>query len=85
MPTQLRFPIHGKRAGRFHTLKVSAYILYTLYYIVNVYLFFSGIVGEYWADSPRSMLPIYRELIAADLRIWVFRYKHQSFFVHQTP
>lgn len=32
----------------------------------------SGIVGEYWADSPRSMLPIYRELIAAGLRIWVF-------------
>ncbi|MQL81781.1 hypothetical protein Taro_014242 [Colocasia esculenta] len=29
-------------------------------------------VGNYWADSPRSMLPIYRELIAAGLRIWVF-------------
>uniref|UniRef100_A0A0D9Y3I3 Carboxypeptidase n=1 Tax=Oryza glumipatula TaxID=40148 RepID=A0A0D9Y3I3_9ORYZ len=26
----------------------------------------------YWKDSPRSMLPIYRELIAAGLRIWVF-------------
>ncbi|KAK4798767.1 hypothetical protein SAY86_031093 [Trapa natans] len=32
----------------------------------------SDIVGDYWADSPRSMLPIYRELIAAGLRIWVF-------------
>lgn len=32
----------------------------------------SDIVGEYWADSPLSMLPIYQELIAADLRIWVF-------------
>ncbi|KAL6552851.1 Serine carboxypeptidase-like 26 [Orobanche hederae] len=32
----------------------------------------SGIVGEYWRDSPRSMLPIYQELIAAGLRIWVF-------------
>ncbi|KAJ0978228.1 hypothetical protein J5N97_013702 [Dioscorea zingiberensis] len=32
----------------------------------------SNIVGAYWADSPRSMLPIYRELIAAGLRIWVF-------------
>ncbi|XP_074366226.1 serine carboxypeptidase-like 27 [Apium graveolens] len=30
------------------------------------------IVGEYWADSPRSMLPIYQELIAAGIRIWVF-------------
>ncbi|GAB2223615.1 hypothetical protein Droror1_Dr00017756 [Drosera rotundifolia] len=32
----------------------------------------SNIVGNYWADSPESMLPIYRELIAAGLRIWVF-------------
>ncbi|XP_039136100.1 serine carboxypeptidase-like 27 [Dioscorea cayenensis subsp. rotundata] len=32
----------------------------------------SNIVGTYWADSPRSMLPIYRELIAGGLRIWVF-------------
>ncbi|KAJ9684572.1 hypothetical protein PVL29_016845 [Vitis rotundifolia] len=34
----------------------------------------SNIVGNgvYWADSPLSMLPIYQELIAAGLRIWVF-------------
>lgn len=32
----------------------------------------SDIVGEYWADSPLSMLPIYKELIAAGLRIWVY-------------
>ncbi|CAH9080426.1 unnamed protein product [Cuscuta epithymum] len=32
----------------------------------------SDIVGVYWADSPLSMLPIYQELIAAGLRIWVF-------------
>ncbi|KAL6545317.1 Serine carboxypeptidase-like 27 [Orobanche gracilis] len=32
----------------------------------------SDIVGNYWADSPLSMLPIYQELIAAGLRIWVF-------------
>ncbi|XP_010908844.1 serine carboxypeptidase-like 27 [Elaeis guineensis] len=32
----------------------------------------SDIVGNYWADSPRSMLPIYQELIAAGVRIWVF-------------
>ncbi|KAK8509425.1 hypothetical protein V6N13_104687 [Hibiscus sabdariffa] len=32
----------------------------------------SDIVGNYWADSPLSMLPIYKELIAAGLRIWVY-------------
>lgn len=32
----------------------------------------SDIVGNYWADSPLSMLPIYQELIAAGIRIWVF-------------
>lgn len=26
-----------------------------------------------WGDSEYSMLPIYKELIATDLRIWVFR------------
>ncbi|XP_020397540.1 serine carboxypeptidase 2 isoform X2 [Zea mays] len=29
-------------------------------------------VYDFWKDSPRSMLPIYRELIAAGIRIWVF-------------
>ncbi|CAN0909279.1 Serine carboxypeptidase-like 27 [Linum grandiflorum] len=32
----------------------------------------SDIVGVYWADSPLSMLPIYKQLIAAGVRIWVF-------------
>ncbi|KAG7576479.1 Peptidase S10 serine carboxypeptidase [Arabidopsis thaliana x Arabidopsis arenosa] len=32
----------------------------------------SDIVGSYWEDSPLSMLPIYRELITAGLKIWVF-------------
>ncbi|KAF0927133.1 hypothetical protein E2562_030580 [Oryza meyeriana var. granulata] len=32
----------------------------------------SDILNDYWRDSPRSVLPIYRELIAAGLRIWVF-------------
>ncbi|XP_047322979.1 serine carboxypeptidase-like 27 isoform X2 [Impatiens glandulifera] len=32
----------------------------------------SDIVGNNWGDSPVSMLPIYQELIAAGLRIWVF-------------
>ncbi|MBA0630591.1 hypothetical protein Godav_002670, partial [Gossypium davidsonii] len=30
----------------------------------------SDIVGNYWTDAPLSMLPIYKELIAAGLRIW---------------
>ncbi|RWW61066.1 hypothetical protein BHE74_00031892 [Ensete ventricosum] len=34
----------------------------------------SNTISENWGDSPKSMLPIYRELIAAGLRIWVFRY-----------
>lgn len=32
----------------------------------------SDTVGNYWADSPLSMLPIYQELIPAGLRIWVY-------------
>nr|BAO04184.1 hypothetical protein [Delphinium grandiflorum] len=32
----------------------------------------NDIIGDNWKDSPRSMLPIYRELIAAGIRIWVF-------------
>lgn len=32
----------------------------------------SNIVGDKWADSPISMLPIYQELIEAGLRIWVY-------------
>ncbi|KAL0322353.1 UNVERIFIED_CONTAM: Serine carboxypeptidase-like 27 [Sesamum calycinum] len=32
----------------------------------------SDIVGNYWADTPLSVLPIYQELIAAGHRIWVF-------------
>ncbi|KAI5393571.1 Serine carboxypeptidase-like 27 [Lathyrus oleraceus] len=32
----------------------------------------SDVVGNYWTDSPLSMLPIYHELINASLRIWVF-------------
>ncbi|KAM7472901.1 hypothetical protein LguiA_011084 [Lonicera macranthoides] len=29
-------------------------------------------VGGHWQDSPRSMLDVYRELIHAGLRIWIF-------------
>jgi len=32
----------------------------------------SDTINTNWGDAPRSMLPIYKELIAAGLRIWVF-------------
>lgn len=32
----------------------------------------SDAVADHWGDSPRSMLPIYQELIKAGLRIWMF-------------
>ncbi|XP_040965866.1 serine carboxypeptidase-like 27 isoform X2 [Gossypium hirsutum] len=32
----------------------------------------SDVVGYNWTDSPLSMLPIYQELIAAGIRIWVY-------------
>ncbi|KAL5203283.1 hypothetical protein ABZP36_014235 [Zizania latifolia] len=32
----------------------------------------SDTLNSNWGDAPRSMLPIYKELIAAGLRIWVF-------------
>jgi serine carboxypeptidase-like clade 2 len=33
----------------------------------------SDTISNNWGDSPKSMLHIYKELIAAGLRIWVFR------------
>ncbi|KAK9282894.1 hypothetical protein L1049_011119 [Liquidambar formosana] len=32
----------------------------------------SSVVRRNWTDSPKSMLPIFKELIAAGLRIWVY-------------
>ncbi|KAL3520692.1 hypothetical protein ACH5RR_018841 [Cinchona calisaya] len=32
----------------------------------------SEVIRSNWTDSPKSMLPIFKELIAAGLRIWVF-------------
>ncbi|CAM8962120.1 hypothetical protein QQ045_004773 [Rhodiola kirilowii] len=32
----------------------------------------SSIIRRTWSDSPKSMLPIFKELIAAGIRIWVF-------------
>ncbi|XP_051183442.1 serine carboxypeptidase 2 isoform X2 [Lolium perenne] len=33
----------------------------------------SNTINRNWRDAPSSMLPIYKELIGAGLRIWVFR------------
>lgn len=44
-------------------------------FCIEVYSLCSDVVGKNWGDSPLSMLPIYQELIAAGLRIWVFRYE----------
>lgn len=35
----------------------------------------SNVLIRNWQDSQFSMLPTYKELIAAGLRIWVFRYR----------
>lgn len=37
-------------------------------------VFGSETLNRNWNDTDVSILPIYRELIAAKLRIWVFRY-----------
>jgi hypothetical protein len=46
-------------------LDVDSSLMYTVCH--------NNVVGSYWADSPRSMLPIYQELIVAGIKIWVFR------------
>lgn len=49
-------------------------------FVYNLCLLCSDILGDYWTDSPVTVLPIYQELIAAGLRIWVFRCHNNSFF-----
>jgi len=39
----------------------------------------SEVLLKNWKDSEISVLPIYKELIAAGLKIWVFRYSFKSF------
>lgn len=85
MPTLQEYAILGTLAGlctrslqlekekkTFSTF--SAYKLPCQKHRLTLSCAYSDTVGNNWADSPRSMLPIYRELIAAGLRIWVFRY-----------
>lgn len=39
-------------------------------------LYDSDVLIRNWKDSEVSMLPTYEKLIAAGLRIWVFRYSY---------
>ena len=41
----------------------------------------SDVLIKNWNDSEASVLPIYKELIEAGLRIWVFRYISHKFQV----
>nr|CAB3476187.1 unnamed protein product [Digitaria exilis] len=51
---------------------IDAYSIYTptcLFYWLRLFI---SQLFHYHRDSPKSMLPIYQELIAAGIRIWVF-------------
>lgn len=41
-------------------------------FVEQISFVFSDIVGNYWADSPLSVLPIYKGLTAAGVKLWVF-------------
>lgn len=50
--------------------------LFILFFILCKFFFFwacSDVLIKYWRDSENSILPIYKDLIEAGLRIWVFR------------
>ena len=72
MQMSLAYLTLGSHAGleKFYFWLYQKVRLYWLKLLVSC----SDIVGNYWTDSPVSMLPIYRELITAGLKIWVFRY-----------
>jgi len=41
--------------------------------IVLVFIWCSEVLNRNWNDTEVSVLPIYRELIAHGIRVWVFR------------
>ena len=45
----------------------------------------SSIVRRNWTDSPKSMLPIFKQLISSGIRIWVFRCLINSIFSSSNP
>jgi hypothetical protein len=78
MQIQLEFITLGKHAGyNDYTWQHTIYFMF-LFLDVDSSLMYTvchnNVVGSYWADSPRSMLPIYQELIVAGIKIWVFRW-----------
>ena len=83
--------LHANVTGIPYAWKACRYYLYAIFFMFSwvwgLFYYFiisliqnmfhnSDIVGNYWTDSPLSMLPIYQELISAGLRIWVYRYLH---------
>ncbi|CAN1798581.1 Serine carboxypeptidase-like 28 [Linum perenne] len=56
-------------------IKFKRIILHThthIYIYIYIYFVCSSVIRREWKDSPKSMLPIFKELIAAKIRIWVF-------------
>ncbi|CAN1798583.1 Serine carboxypeptidase-like 26 [Linum perenne] len=59
----------------FYCRKFKRIILHThthIYIYIYIYFVCSSVIRREWKDSPKSMLPIFKELIAAKIRIWVF-------------
>ena len=77
MLTLPEFLINGLLAGNILLLKNGdrGMILCFIFYLIVWWhlLFGSDVLNKNWKDSESSMLPIYKELVAAGLRIWVFR------------
>lgn len=77
MPTQLEYHTFGTHAGASSNdlkLHVHESMLQFQSELIAFLTHNSDIVGVIWGDSPKSMLPIYQELVSAGLRVWVFRY-----------
>lgn len=74
-PTPRAFPTNGLRAGAYIYLSifrmyVCSKTIFDEYWSISS----SDILIKTWDDTQISMLPTYKELIAAGLRIWLFRY-----------
>lgn len=84
MPMLLEFPTDGLLAGEFVALKASQFpwpklITSSAIKVCFSFLGDSDVLIKNWKDSQESMLPTYKELIAAGLRIWVFRLDLKSY------
>lgn len=64
--------------ARKRKIKKYSFILNLLKWNMHLSWSYSDVLIKNWKDTAVSVLPIYRELIAAGLRIWVFRYSLNS-------